>query len=487
MTTYPQTDSGWFCSRLALKIAAAIVGMAAVIVVVYTHLVLRVKSDWVAQRLEHRFERLGQQLDDQLAAAESAHDPEAIGAFLAAMKDETKLDALRLESGSRVWASSEAEEAGALAASHGGSERTRVPLLRSAACLRCHESAGGALASLVIDYPQELGLAPVRADQRVLLAYGATFLALMSLLCAVIVWWVVQRPLTRLTRAVARIEAGDLTVDCGLKGKDELGRLCQALQRMSHALQEKDSQLRELHESELTRADRLASIGSLASGLAHDIKSPLHSINAALEMLCAGCHAKTGGRHQVVDAIRGQLNRIIGITDDMLHIAKPRAPSLELCELTGILDQTLDLLKHQINQKHLAVETVVDTDDVSFVADPDKLQQVLLNLLLNAIQASYPNGAVRVHVSGNEDQLVLRVQDSGPGIGPELEAQIFEPFYTTKQDGNGLGLAMTRSLIEQHHGTINLVTHDGSGACFEIAIPRQPEEHTMPTVKAEVC
>jgi signal transduction histidine kinase len=397
----------------------------------------------------------------------------------------------------RVIASSRPGEIGqqpAQLASH--ALRKRLLLPNSAVCQRCHPESTASLGHLVIDYPKALQQKPLQADRQALIGHGVLVLLLMSVICLLIVWFVVQQPLSRLTKAVARIRAGDFETDCELDNRDELGQLADALTLMQRSLREKDTELHELHQSQMARVDRLASVGQLASGLAHDIKNPLHSIGAALEVLARrNGEAKGNG---VMGAIREQLAGVIKITDDMLRYARPSRPCFETCDVPELINKTIVLLTPQQAKKAVRIE-MAPNNVLPIQADPNKLQQALLNLLLNAVQASADGAVVRVFVEDDaqhdaqEDRVIIRIQDEGSGIDPETAKRIFEPFYTTKRDGTGLGLAMTQTIVEQHCGCISLLDNGEHGACFQVSLPRtcqtatSAQAATMHLPSPEVC
>jgi signal transduction histidine kinase len=175
----------------------------------------------------------------------------------------------------------------------------------------------------------------------------------------------------------------------------------------------------------------------------------------------------------IVDEMQAQLKRVVAIVEDMLKYARPSKPELQPCALPEVLDRVLLLLQSDFAKRGVQVVREIPGDLPAILLDSAKMQQVLLNLLLNAAQAVPTGGTifVRLQLAADGQSLILQVEDNGPGIGDEQARHLFEPFFTTKLGGNGLGLPITRTLVEQHRGTIALVRGSVGGACFEVCLP----------------
>lgn len=296
----------------------------------------------------------------------------------------------------------------------------------------------------------------------------------------VVIWVVVQRPLSQLMAAISRIRDGDLNVHCEVLVDDELGRLAASINAMLASLREKNQELQLLHETQIVQADRLASVGQLASGLAHEIKAPLHGVLSALEVIQA--HNREPQTGAVLAQIQAQIGRVVAIATDMLSYASPHQPHFRLCDLGDILERTLTLLRADAEKHKVRLEKTVDAALPKTLVDGEQMQQVCLNLLLNAIEAAGQGGEVRVGITWQRESnlISIRVADSGPGVRDEVAARLFEPFFTTKKGGHGLGLATSRMLVTQNHGTIRLRRSPAAGACFEVLLPVIHEDTPAP-------
>jgi signal transduction histidine kinase len=302
----------------------------------------------------------------------------------------------------------------------------------------------------------------------------------------VVIWVVVQRPLSQLMVAITRIRSGDLSVHCEVLVDDELGRLAASINAMLASLREKNRELQLLHETQIVQADRLASVGQLASGLAHEIKAPLHGVLSALEVLQAhGGDPQTGA---VLAQIQAQISRVVAIASDMLSYACPHRPHFRLCDLGDILERTLALLRADAGKHNVRLEMNIDAALPKTLVDGEQMQQVCLNLLLNAIEAAGDGGEVSVSIAWQKESklIAIRVTDSGRGVSDDVAARLFEPFFTTKKGGHGLGLATSRMLVTQNHGTIRLLSTPGTGACFEVLLPVIQEEASVPAAAGVV-
>lgn len=227
------------------------------------------------------------------------------------------------------------------------------------------------------------------------------------------------------------------------------------------------TELRELEER-AARSERLAVVGELAAGLAHELRNPLASIFGAIEMLAQEERAENQRLFGIVLRETQRLNRLVS---EFLAFASPAAPTLQPVDLPELVGSTLDVFALDPAAKGLRIERRVEPAWV--LADEDQLRQVLWNLLLNAAQASESGACISVEcrVEG-EDRVLLFVEDEGCGIPPHLKDKIFDPFFTTKESGSGLGLPVIHRVVESFGGTLTVRSEVGVGTRFSIALPR---------------
>lgn len=233
---------------------------------------------------------------------------------------------------------------------------------------------------------------------------------------------------------------------------------------------------------QMIEADRLASLGTMAACVAHEMNNPLAVINEATGWLKAivanekSIPASFRDKlHLGLDKTAASLDRARSISQGLLNFAsrsKAVVKETDLCDLAG---EVVELTRKGASYADVDLEIVVETEDTRAWLDPYQLRQVLLNLVTNAIQALPSGGRIGLIVSGKEDEISLRVEDDGPGIAPENVERIFEPFFTTKPDnqGTGLGLAVSRSITKELGGTLEVENRPEGGAAFTVTLPRR--------------
>jgi signal transduction histidine kinase len=262
---------------------------------------------------------------------------------------------------------------------------------------------------------------------------------------------------------------------------EELGRIILAYSEVTEKLQQSHDRLEqtvaalreELSEKNrmLERRNRLAALGEMAAGMAHEIRNPLGGIQLYASML-AGDLADHPQSFELAQKIGGCVRKLEGLVSRFLHFAREMKLHIVECDLVDVVDDALSLAGGAIVEKLIKISTR-GPKSVLISADPLMLGQALLNLILNAVQASQNGGAVVVDYfadSSEGKQFRLAVEDSGPGIPPEIMDKIFDPFFTTKDEGTGLGLAIVHRVVEAHEGIISASNREGGGARFEIRI-----------------
>ncbi|MFT4579259.1 MAG: PAS domain S-box-containing protein [Nitrospinales bacterium] len=207
----------------------------------------------------------------------------------------------------------------------------------------------------------------------------------------------------------------------------------------------------------MQRADKLAALGGMAAGLAHEIRNPLGSIKGLTQLL--GEEFKDGGRaHTYTKTMIREIDRINGVVTSLLHFSQPAQNKFHFCNINDLLEQALDLLQLNINKKNVRVMQVLDPRLPEFFGDGEKLIQAFLNLLLNAVQAVSEGGEIRLITSFDRTRgdgvIFVRVKNTGKPIDPSIVSVLFDPFFTTKKEGTGLGLPITHQIISLHGGTL---------------------------------
>jgi signal transduction histidine kinase len=228
-------------------------------------------------------------------------------------------------------------------------------------------------------------------------------------------------------------------------------------------------------ESQLHQAERLAALGEMTAGVAHEVRNPLGIISSTAELLKERLN-RYEPDNRLAQIIVEEANRLNNKVSEFLDIARPREPDLQPCELNKVLERSLEFLHPEIDRLHIAVNRDYQTDGKVQAADPGLLHQAFLNILLNAIQAMPEGGTLNVSMESEPDGrgTEIQVRDTGDGIEPESLKKVFNPFYTTKENGSGLGLPIVKSIIESHQGTVRLESAPGQGTSVIIQLPELP-------------
>lgn len=223
-------------------------------------------------------------------------------------------------------------------------------------------------------------------------------------------------------------------------------------------------------EKELQRSERLAAIGKMAAGVAHELRNPLSSIKG-LAVLLQSSFAEPGKEAETADVLVKEVERLNRSIGELLDYAKPGQLNRQPASIGEILMKTLSLVQMDAEAYGITVELSQQQDLPEIMVDSDKLKQVFLNLLLNAVQAMPEGGTLGVRLAKNEGGLVIVIRDSGVGILPENLPRVFDPYYTTKNDGTGLGLAMSAKIVEEHGGRIKIASNPGEFTEVRVTLP----------------
>ncbi|MFB3903960.1 MAG: sensor histidine kinase [Acidobacteriota bacterium] len=223
---------------------------------------------------------------------------------------------------------------------------------------------------------------------------------------------------------------------------------------------------------QLKQADRLAALGQLSAGVAHEIRNPLGSIKGSIEIL-ENEFPQDHPKREFVDIIKEETVRLNNIVAEFLKFARPAKPAMESVNLPDLIDSTLTLLRQEAEGSRITLEVQHDRSLPSVHLDPDQIRQVLLNIVLNGIQAMPAGGKLEVSSSYQvkENSVLIEVSDSGNGEPPADLDHLFDPFYTTKPHGTGLGLSISYQLVYNHRGSIAVRRNDEGGLTFGITLP----------------
>jgi signal transduction histidine kinase len=283
----------------------------------------------------------------------------------------------------------------------------------------------------------------------------------------------IEQPLRELKKTIQRVQAGDLHAQVEFaKRDDDVGELGRHFNQMIRQLRENKTEIERLHRQELSRAEHLATLGELAAGLAHEIRNPLAGIAGVIEVIGKELPAGSASRNVLGD-VHSEIRQIQSILSDLLAYARPRPPQFHRASLNDTIEQAVLLAGPQVLSRPIAIDFTPAPELPAVVHDPVQIQQVTLNLLLNAIQSIPKAGRIEIRLENRDECAVIRVSDTGRGISRENLSKIFRPFFTTRQEGTGLGLPLTRGIVESHGGRIEVRSEPGKGTCFEVFLPLQ--------------
>jgi signal transduction histidine kinase len=291
-----------------------------------------------------------------------------------------------------------------------------------------------------------------------------------SLLTAVYVETLI-RPVLHLHRIMKTASRGDLTVRAEHGRGDEVAELGGAFNAMMDELQrarERDK----AQEVQLAQAEKMAAIGTLAAGVAHEVNNPLAGILTCLDMI-ESSPDDAAARERYLGLVRSGIKRIEHIVRNLLDFSRPREIERRLTSMNERVARVVELVAFQLRSGRVEVRPELAADGVHVLADPFQMEQMLLNLVLNAIQAMPKGGTLTVRTRRLDDRVLVEVIDTGVGIPEAHRSRVFDPFFTTREigKGTGLGLAVSYNLVKAHGGTIDLDSEPGKGTVARVTLP----------------
>ena len=343
----------------------------------------------------------------------------------------------------------------------------------------CHAHSPNQKVLGVLDITMSLAAVDqgMRASQMRLLVFAVIAITAVSLIIYLLVTHLVLKPVRQIVDATQHVANGDMNYTIHLNKNDEIGELAKSFNAMTRQLSESQRQL--------YQSDKLASIGRLAAGVAHEINNPLTGVLTYSSYVLKRANAQPEVREDLEVIVR-ETKRCRDIVKGLLDFARQSAPEKRPVRINEVVGQTTRIVQNQLTLQHIELRTELDAELPLTQADVNQLQQVLINLLMNASDAIGDKGGsitvstmladratkVAADVSPASTFIHIRIQDDGCGIPAENLNKIFEPFFSTKgQKGTGLGLAVVWGIIEKHNGVITVASEVGKGTAFSILLP----------------
>jgi signal transduction histidine kinase len=276
------------------------------------------------------------------------------------------------------------------------------------------------------------------------------------------------RPILHLNQTMKRAGEGDLTVRAPTRHGDEVAELADVFNRMMAEL-EAAREREELQRAQLAHTEKMAAVGTLAAGVAHEVNNPLSGVLASIENI-QGNPEDQEMRDRYLELIADGLKRIERTVANLLNFARPREIKLERTSINHNLRHVVELVKYQFRAAAIEVKMDLDDDPAAVEADHFQMEQLFLNLVLNALDAMRDGGTLYLRTRVRGGKVIAEVRDTGHGIPAEIRDRIFDPFFTTREvgEGTGLGLAVSGSIVAAHGGSIEVETAIGRGTTFRI-------------------
>ena len=299
-------------------------------------------------------------------------------------------------------------------------------------------------------------------------------LLLLAIGITVLIGWSFTRPIKELADSARQVAAGNLDFKVPVKRNDEVGQLATTFNEMIAGLKSK----RDLEER-LNQAERAAVIGRLTQSVAHEIRNPLNVINLSIDHVSKKYAPEDAARRerftQLLSSMKDEIERLKHLVNDLLNYGRPTRFALETIDMRQLIEETLSLLRQQADIQGVAVTIDEASGPASVRGDRERLKSFVSNLAINALQAMPAGGHLTARVARHDGQVEVKISDTGVGISEESLGKIFEPYFSTKQSGFGLGLAVTRKIIEEHQGRIAVESQLQRGTTFTVTLPAAAE------------
>ncbi len=388
---------------------------------------------------------------------------------------------------------------------NGGGQRVLgivTPIENQASCsnAECHAHPAEQKVLGVLDANLSLAKADaqIAVSSKRSLAYTAAALLLVAFMSWLSIWWVVDKPIKALKKGTERLSQGKLGYQIEVQSQDEVGNLAQSFNAMSLQLRaaneeivtwaktledrvdEKTKELRSAHEHML-HVEKMASLGKMAAVVAHEVNNPLSGILTYAKLLRKwvgsgqAAQEKREEAMQCLDLIATESRRCGDLIKNLLSLSRTAPMNVQTTDLHAVVDRCLMLVRHQLDLVGIELTLNLSQDVPRVPCDPAQIEQVLIALIMNAVDAMPRGGSLWIETRLNldETEIEIEVRDDGAGIAPDILPHIFEPFLTTKETGHGvgLGLAISRGIMERHNGRIDVKSELGRGTTFIVTLP----------------
>lgn len=352
-------------------------------------------------------------------------------------------------------------------------------------CHRCHDAERDVLGVLDIEISLSTLTKTIERFQKEHLNEALIGFLLIVGTFILVVEILIDRPIKKMIRTIRRIENGDLSARMEEDKKDEFGLVAKSFNSMLESLESAKKEIEIYHAEQMQRAAKLASLGEIVSGIAHEIKNPLTGISCAVQVLQSELSGDEGNK-VITNEILDHIKRLDRTVKDLLNYAKPKPPRFVPMKINSVLEKAIFFVYTEARKQKVTIDTEIEGELSEIMMDSDQMQQILLNLIINAVQSMPDGGKLMITVSerdknslsedlagaiaGDRVQMIS-LEDTGKGIEQEYLDNIFDPFFTKKSKGTGLGLAISQRIIHEHGGEITVRSEVGKGSIFTVYLP----------------
>jgi two-component system NtrC family sensor kinase len=285
----------------------------------------------------------------------------------------------------------------------------------------------------------------------------------------------VLQPIKHLVSASNRWAKGDLDYQVKITRKDEIAELGETFNLMASSLKERNDKLKEYTDQQIMKSDRLATLGHLAAGVAHEINNPLGTISIYSQMVLDELGKDNDSCRESLKVVMKQTNRAGRIVRDLLAFARQSEPEMRMLRINDVLEKAISITNHPAELQNIKINKNLAPDLPEIQADSDKLQQVFVNIIINALHAMPKGGDLNIctRIYDSNKFIEIEISDTGYGISQEHLSKLFDPFFSTKStgEGTGLGLSVSLGIVQMHNGTINVKSKVNEGSTFIIKLP----------------
>lgn len=351
-----------------------------------------------------------------------------------------------------------------------------VPIENEPACQKCHTDGVKYRGVLDVEISMDKIMNRLQSFRFQMVVFSVLTILALSISLTLMTKHLINEPIKGIMKTMKKAEEGDLSARFETNRSDEVGKLSNSLNSMLYQLDSARKEIEKLHHEEYKRIEKMASIGELAAAIAHEIKNPLAGISGAIQVF-AEEFPNDDPKKEIVDDVILEIERLDKAVRDLLNFARPPVPHPLFTNVSSMMERLINVISTRAEKQNIDIRLHMDPDIDSAFLDPEQFQQVFLNITLNAIQSMQDGGTLEINVSKRDAMIEFSFKDSGIGIPGENAKNLFKPFFTTKNTGTGLGLSICKNIVDQHGGSIEVISRPDEGSTFIIRTPLKERAH----------